>query len=84
LTEETGYTASSWQEIGKFYSAPGFCSEILHLYKASDIAFVGKCLDIDEETEVLIFPLEEAWHLCLTGEIEDAKTIAGLALLRNS
>lgn len=82
LTEETGYTAGSWKEIGQFYSAPGYSDEKLYLYRASDVAFEGKRLDIDEETEVLILPLEEAWNLCLTGEIEDAKTIAGLALLR--
>lgn len=84
LIEETGYKAGKWEQIGKFYSAPGFCNERLYLYRATDVTFVGKDLDIDEETEVLILPLEEAWRLCLTGEIEDAKTIAGLALLRNA
>ncbi len=84
LIEETGYKASSWEEVARFYSAPGFCNEMLYLYKASDITFLGKNLDVDEETEVLILPLEDAWELCLTGEIQDAKTIAGLALLRKS
>jgi ADP-ribose pyrophosphatase len=84
LTEETGYKANSWQEMARFYSAPGFCDEMLYLYKAADITFEGKRLDIDEETEVLILAVEDAWNLCLTGEIQDAKTIAGLGLLRNS
>ncbi len=84
LTEETGFKAQGWQEMARFYSAPGFCNELLYLYKASSIEFEGKRLDIDEETEVLVFPLEEAWSLCLSGKIQDAKTIAGLALLRNS
>ena len=84
LTEETGYKAQAWHEIARFYSAPGFCDEMLYLYKASDITFEGKRLDIDEETEVLILGIEDAWNLCLTGEIQDAKTIAGLGLLRNS
>lgn len=83
LTEETGYKADTWSEVGRFYSAPGFCNELLYLYKAQDITFEGKRLDVDEETEVLILPLDKAWQLCLTGEIQDAKTIAGLALLNN-
>lgn len=83
LTEETGYKASEWHELARFYSAPGFCDELLYLYKAANISFEGKRLDIDEETEVLILPVAEAWNLCLSGEIKDAKTIAGLALLRN-
>ncbi len=84
LTEETGYRAKGWQEMARFYSAPGFCNEMLYLYKADQIEFEGKRLDIDEETEVLVFQIEEAWNLCLSGKIQDAKTIAGLALLRNS
>lgn len=83
LTEETGYTAKIWEELACFYSAPGFCDEILHLYKAVDLKFEGKRLDIDEETEVLVVSLENAWGLARSGEIRDAKTIAGLALLRN-
>ncbi len=82
LTEETGYKASSWQEVSRFYSTPGFCNEVLYLYKATDVTLENKCLDIDEETEVLLLPLEEAWSRCCKGEIADAKTIAGLALLR--
>ncbi len=83
LTEETGYTAQSWQELARFYSAPGFCNELLYLYRATDLSFQGKNLDADEETEVLILPLEKAWQLVTTGGIQDAKTIAGLALLKN-
>lgn len=82
LTEETGYEAASWQELAQMYSAPGFCNELLYLYKAADLKFVGKNLDPDEETEVLIVSLTEAWELVQSGRIRDAKTIAGLGLLR--
>jgi ADP-ribose pyrophosphatase len=81
LTEETGYKAADWEEKAAFYSAPGFCNEVLHFYRASNVEFVGKSLDADEETDVLILPLQKAWQLVESREIVDAKTIAGLAML---
>jgi len=81
LLEETGYQATDWQEQARVFSAPGFCNEVLYFYRAINAKFVGKCLDEDEETEVLVLTSEQAWQLVLTGEICDAKTIAGLALL---
>jgi ADP-ribose pyrophosphatase len=82
LLEETGYRASDWQEVANIYSAPGFCTELLYFFRAAGVKQVGKQLDDDEETEVLLLPLTSAWHLALSGEIQDAKTIAGLALLK--
>ncbi|MBX9771576.1 MAG: NUDIX hydrolase [Candidatus Obscuribacterales bacterium] len=82
LIEETGYKAEKWQELSRMFTAPGFCDELLYLYLATDITFVGKNLDHDEETEVLIMPVKQAWQMVLDGKVRDAKTIAGLGLLR--
>lgn len=82
LIEETGYQAKEWEELPSMYSAPGFSTEILYVFHASRVSFVGKSLDEDEETEVLIMPVEEAWQLVASGAIRDAKTMAVLALLR--
>ncbi len=82
LIEETGYKAEKWQELSRMFTAPGFCDELLYLYLATDITFVGKNLDHDEETEVLILPVKQAWQMVLDGKVRDAKTIAGLGMLR--
>ncbi len=81
LIEETGFEAREWAELSRMFSAPGFCDEVLYLYKAHELNFVGKNLDIDEHTDVLDLRISEAWGMVGTGEIRDAKTIAGLALL---
>jgi ADP-ribose pyrophosphatase len=81
LIEETGYKASTWLDLVKMYSAPGFCDELLHVYLASDLTFVGKSLDEDEETEVLIMSIAQAWQLVKEGQVRDSKTIAGIAFL---
>jgi ADP-ribose pyrophosphatase len=82
LTEETGYQAKQWRELARMYTAPGFCNEMLYLYEATDLTFVGNNPDHDEEIEVVELPLADAWHQALNMELQDAKTIAGLALLR--
>ena len=81
LAEETGYKAAEWHETAKILSAPGFCNEILYLYRATKVEFVGKSLDEDEETEVIILPLQKAWQLVHSQEYVDGKTVAALGML---
>ncbi len=81
LREETGYLASQWVDLCKMYSAPGFCDELLHVYRADQVTLGDKAPDHDEETEVIVMPVIEAWQKVLKGQICDAKTIAGLAML---
>jgi ADP-ribose pyrophosphatase len=83
LVEETGYEAKQWQGKGVLCSAPGFSNELLYLFLATDVRQVGKRLDQDEETEVLVLPIDRAWDLISAEPIADAKTIAALAILMN-
>lgn len=82
LIEETGFQARVWQELPSMYSTPGFSTELLYLFRATDVTFVGKALDEDEETEVIILPVKDAWQMAVSGKVRDAKTIAGIGLLR--
>ena len=81
LTEETGCVAGNWLALARLFTAPGFCNEILHLYLATEVELSEKDLDDDEETDVIVASLEEAWKLVMQEEIQDAKTVAGLGLL---
>ncbi len=81
LREETGYVASQWSTMTELFSAPGFCTEILYLYRAAELQFEGKDLDMDEETEVVVLSLEDAWELVKSGKIKDCKTVAGIGML---
>jgi ADP-ribose pyrophosphatase len=80
LLEETGDQAATWQKLGGFYSAPGILTEYLHLYLATDLTPGPNQLEFDEHIEVLTIPWPEALAMIGRGEIEDAKTIAGLML----
>src|SRR3989339_200691 len=37
LTEETGYTSNKITKLGKIYTTPGFCDEVLHIYLAEEL-----------------------------------------------
>jgi ADP-ribose pyrophosphatase len=79
LREETGLHGGAWREAAAFWTSPGFCNEHMHLYVATGVVEGEADADDDEEIEIVRWPLAEvAGRL---GEIEDAKTLAGLLLL---
>jgi ADP-ribose pyrophosphatase len=81
LEEETGYRAGTWLPLGSFWTAPGFASELMHLYLATELAPAhGERLgpDEDERIELEHVPWPEALARVDRGEIADAKSIVGL------
>lgn len=78
LAEETGLHGGDWRLAGSFWTTPGFCDEHMHLYVATGLASGEAATEEDEEIELVRWPVDEiAGRL---GEIEDAKTLAGLLL----
>ncbi len=81
LAEETGQVACSWDALGAVYLAPGYSSELLHLYRATGLGPAGGSHpDADELLEARAFSRPELAALHAAGELRDAKTVAGLAL----
>ena len=81
LEEETGYRAANWRKLATFWTAPGFASELMHLYLATDLRPAhGDRLgpDEDERLELIRLPFAEALDAVDRGEICDAKSIIGL------
>jgi ADP-ribose pyrophosphatase len=81
LEEETGSRAGSWRYLGAFWTAPGFTSELMHLYLATSLAAVhegGLAPDEDERLELRQVPFDEAVAMIERGDLPDAKTIAGV------
>ena len=81
LEEETGFRAGTWRHLGAFWTAPGFATELMHLYLATDLvpADVGRLgPDEDERLELEAVPWREAVARAERGGIEDAKSIVGL------
>ena len=66
--------------MGGFYSAPGFCTEYLHLYLATDLVPERLYASDTESIELVRVPLNQVTELINSGTICDAKSIAGLLL----
>ncbi len=80
MCEETGYLPRSIKRMGGFYSAPGFCTEYLHLYLATDLVPERLYASDTESIELVRVPLSQIAELINSGSICDAKSIAGLLL----
>ena len=74
LREEVGAIGTDWQEMGKLYPTPGYCTEIIHLYRCRVTSIGDTDFDDDECIETLWMPLEQAMQMVMSGEIADSKT----------
>jgi 8-oxo-dGTP pyrophosphatase MutT (NUDIX family) len=85
LEEETGYRAGTWEKLTEFWTAPGFASELMHLYLATELtpAHPDERLGPDEDEHLRLErrSLPGALAAIDSGEIADAKSIVGLLWL---
>jgi len=84
LLEETGYTASRWSCILRFYASPGFLAEAMNLYFARGLRAGPAQPEADEVIQVRMVPLSAAVRMVMRGTIKDGKTIAGILWLSQS
>ncbi len=79
LTEETGYAASRWRELGHGPVSPGYSSEEIWFFAADGLTAGETRPDVDELMDVELFDGPTLTELARRGEL-DLKTLAGLAL----
>lgn len=84
LTEETGYCAEDFALLSRFSVSPAYCSELIYVYKAEKLNFVGQHLDENEHLNVEYYTLDELCGKVKNGEIIDSKTIIAIMLMKNS
>lgn len=83
LREETGFRARAVRRLWSAYSAPGFCSELLHFFHTDSYDAGAPEPEAEEEIEVATFPLNRVCEMIERDELRDAKTqIAVLWALR--
>lgn len=80
LEEETGLLAGKWQKMAHVVTTPGFCTERIALYLATDLTQTKAHTDPDEFLSLVKMPLTEAIMMVEKGQIVDAKTCLGLLL----
>jgi len=78
MQEETGYLPRKVERLGGFYSTPGYCTEYLHLYLATDLTPNPLYAEDTESIKLTRVPISQIPSLIASGSICDAKSIAGL------
>lgn len=82
LEEETGWKAGSLHYVGHSHPCIGYSNEVIHYFVAEDLEKGTLDLQDAEFIETLRLPLEEAFSMAETGDIDDMKTVTGLFLAR--
>jgi ADP-ribose pyrophosphatase len=84
--EETGLTPGRVEFLGAFYPTPGYCDELMNYYRLTalappDAGRPAAMQDDDEDIRTRVFDVDEVRAMIRRGEIEDLKTVAGVALV---
>ena len=80
LEEEIGVRAGKVEKLTEFYVSPGFLTEKMHLFLATDLTPTKQNLEIDEILSVERYSFPDLLEMIRRGEIEDAKTIIGIMM----
>jgi ADP-ribose pyrophosphatase len=82
IREETGMEAGKLEKMGEFYLAPGYSTEFMVVYLATELRHNPLEADDDEFLQVEKIPVREAIEKAERGEVPDAKSLAALLLAR--
>jgi len=78
LSEETGLIPGAMVSLGAMYTSPGWSTETLYLYLATDLTQGAAHPDPGEFLSVERIPMDALLDQVIKGEIQDGKTIAGI------
>ena len=83
IREETGMAAGTLKKLGDFYLAPGYSTEFMVVFLATDLSLDPLEADADEFLSVESIPVAEAVEMAERGEMPDAKSLAALFMARS-
>lgn len=78
LVEEVGLEADQVEPLALFYTTPGFCDELMHVFRATGLRQVPPRPEDDERIEARWFGLDETLSMIQQGEIKEGKTLVAL------
>lgn len=82
IREEIGMEAGKLEKVGEFYLAPGYSTEFMAVYLATDLKHNPLDPDSDEFLAVKKIPVKQALEMAERGDVPDAKSLAALLLAR--
>ncbi|HWS24446.1 MAG TPA: NUDIX hydrolase [Anaerolineales bacterium] len=82
LREEIGMEAKNVLRLGAFYLAPGYCTELMEAFLASELVENPLPPDDDEYLELIKIPIKIVYQMVNEGKITDSKSLAALLLAK--
>ncbi len=82
VREEIGLSAGKLQKLGEYYLAPGYSTEFMYAFLATDLHTDPLQPDEDEFINTVAIPVKEVYKIVEKGEIKDSKTLAALLLAK--
>jgi ADP-ribose pyrophosphatase len=81
--EEVGLVPQTLELLSSLWPTPGFCTELMHFYRCTDLVQPVEAAEQDEDEQLVIrtFTVDEVRALIRSGEVADMKTVVGLTLL---
>lgn len=83
IREETGMESGALKKLGEFYLVPGYSTEFMAVFLATELKENPLDADEDEFLDLEKIPLKQAVEMAERGEIQDAKSLAALLLARS-
>jgi len=83
LEEETGYKAGKIKEVLKGYVSPGYSTELIRFFLATELSKTRPKVEEDELIGVKLIDVDSGWRLIKSGKIKDNKTIIGIILAKH-
>ena len=80
IREETGMAAGKVKHLGGFYLAPGYSTEYMYVYLATNLHSAPLEADADEYLTLERIPIPEALEMASSGQLPDAKSLAAFCL----
>ncbi len=80
LREETSYTARTWRQLAREYPSPGFSTEAITIFLATELDIDPSLSPDPDILAVEWLPFSQALERARSGVIEDGKTLLGLTL----
>jgi 8-oxo-dGTP pyrophosphatase MutT (NUDIX family) len=82
IREETGMQAGTLLKVGEFYLVPGYSTELMAVFLATDLKENPLDGDEDEFLQLEKLPVKEVNAMFERGEVLDAKSLAAWLLAR--
>lgn len=80
LVEEIGFAARRWRKLGSIFVAPGYTTEVIHIYEARDLRPAFAEQDEDEHIETVELSKRQVVDAVRRGRIRDGKSVSAVHL----